>query len=246
MTRASQTAETSSVASTESSKVLETIPDGAHSPPINTNNFLMKNVILLLQNHQWNPHHLTAPKSPHLQTLLRARPPKIKSSQELEKEELEKIPKFKARPLNKKVRAKATFDGGLFFLSKRFVGLIWYVYGKSFRYLKVKVNWECFATLRDRLLYLKNFILRWMKESRLLQMLLICLIRFTASFSTLVYIYHFINIVRPLMNLLFLFQLSLHSEPQNDKPLPRNTNPHPFHLHTEVLFTLRLWWNGFH
>ncbi|KAI5652483.1 hypothetical protein M9H77_29670 [Catharanthus roseus] len=204
MTRASQTAETSSVASTESSK-----------------------------NHQWNPHHLTAPKSPHLQTLLRARPPKIKSSQELEKEELEKIPKFKARPLNKKVRAKATFDGGLFFLSKRFVGLIWYVYGKSFRYLKVKVNWECFATLRDRLLYLKNFILRWMKESRLLQMLLICLIRFTASFSTLVYIYHFINIVRPLMNLLFLFQLSLHSEPQNDKPLPRNTNPHPFHLHTE-------------
>lgn len=56
-----------------------------------------------LQSHQWKPH-LTAPKSPLLQTSLRARPPKIKSSEELEKEELENIPHFKARPLNRKVR----------------------------------------------------------------------------------------------------------------------------------------------
>jgi targeting protein for Xklp2 len=34
---------------------------------------------------------------------LRARPPKVKTSFEIEQEELEKIPKFKARPLNKKV-----------------------------------------------------------------------------------------------------------------------------------------------
>ncbi|CAA2982168.1 TPX2 isoform X1 [Olea europaea subsp. europaea] len=53
--------------------------------------------------HQWKPNHLTAPKSPLLQTSLRARPPKIKSSEELEKEELEKIPEFKARPLNRKI-----------------------------------------------------------------------------------------------------------------------------------------------
>lgn len=46
---------------------------------------------------------LTEPRPPHLETALRARPPKVKSSEELEKEELQKIPKFKARPLNKKI-----------------------------------------------------------------------------------------------------------------------------------------------
>ncbi|XP_021894246.1 protein TPX2 [Carica papaya] len=74
MARANQNAETSSVASTEVSR----------------------------QNNQWRPH-LTEPKTPTLQTSLRARPPKVKSSLELEHEELEKIPKFKARPLNKKI-----------------------------------------------------------------------------------------------------------------------------------------------
>ncbi|MCL7043533.1 hypothetical protein MKW94_002040, partial [Papaver nudicaule] len=54
------------------------------------------------QNH-WNPHKLTEPRSPRLETMLRARPPKVKTSQELEQEELERIPKFKARPLNKKI-----------------------------------------------------------------------------------------------------------------------------------------------
>ncbi|GLU06390.1 hypothetical protein SLE2022_234300 [Rubroshorea leprosula] len=74
MARASQNAETSSIASTEVSR----------------------------QNNQWKPH-LTEPQTPLLQTLLRARPPKVKSSIELEQEELEKAPKFKARPLNKKI-----------------------------------------------------------------------------------------------------------------------------------------------
>ncbi|KAK8648100.1 hypothetical protein V6N13_128862 [Hibiscus sabdariffa] len=53
-------------------------------------------------NNQWKPH-LTEPKSPVLQTSLRAKPPKVKSSIELEQEELENAPKFKARPLNKKI-----------------------------------------------------------------------------------------------------------------------------------------------
>uniref|UniRef100_A0A7N0UPA6 Targeting protein for Xklp2 n=2 Tax=Kalanchoe fedtschenkoi TaxID=63787 RepID=A0A7N0UPA6_KALFE len=74
MARASQHAETSSVASAESSH----------------------------QHSQWKPH-LTEPKSPQLQTSMRARPPKIKTSFELELEELQKIPKFKAKPLNKKI-----------------------------------------------------------------------------------------------------------------------------------------------
>ncbi|RLN34633.1 protein TPX2 isoform X1 [Panicum miliaceum] len=46
---------------------------------------------------------LTQPKPPQLHTAMRARPPSVKSSQELELEELEKAPKFKARPLNKKI-----------------------------------------------------------------------------------------------------------------------------------------------
>ncbi|KAH7372812.1 hypothetical protein KP509_17G022600 [Ceratopteris richardii] len=40
---------------------------------------------------------------PHLETAARARPPKVKSSEEREQEELAKIPKFKARPLDKKI-----------------------------------------------------------------------------------------------------------------------------------------------
>ncbi|KAJ4802381.1 TPX2 (targeting protein for Xklp2) protein family [Rhynchospora pubera] len=52
---------------------------------------------------QSNPLKLTEPRPPRLETSLRARPPKVKSSQELELEELEKAPKFKARPLNRKI-----------------------------------------------------------------------------------------------------------------------------------------------
>ncbi|XP_031255373.1 protein TPX2 isoform X2 [Pistacia vera] len=73
MARANQNTETSSVASTEVSR-----------------------------RKQWKPC-LTEPRSPALNTLLRARPPTVKSSAELELEELEKAPKFKARPLNKKI-----------------------------------------------------------------------------------------------------------------------------------------------
>ncbi|URE26413.1 Cell cycle regulated microtubule associated protein [Musa troglodytarum] len=54
-------------------------------------------------SNQNKPFRLTEPRPPHLETSLRARPPTIKSTQELELEELEKIPKFKARPLNKKI-----------------------------------------------------------------------------------------------------------------------------------------------
>ncbi|CAI0548698.1 unnamed protein product [Linum tenue] len=54
------------------------------------------------RNNEWKPH-CTEPKTPLLQTSLRARPVKVKSTLELEKEALEKIPKFKAKPLNKKI-----------------------------------------------------------------------------------------------------------------------------------------------
>ncbi|ONK65538.1 uncharacterized protein A4U43_C07F38130 [Asparagus officinalis] len=60
---------------------------------------------------------LTEPRPPRLETSLRARPPKIKSSQELELEELEKLPKFKARPLNKKI-LESKGDLGLFHIPK--------------------------------------------------------------------------------------------------------------------------------
>uniref|UniRef100_A0A0E0Q8S1 TPX2 C-terminal domain-containing protein n=1 Tax=Oryza rufipogon TaxID=4529 RepID=A0A0E0Q8S1_ORYRU len=56
-----------------------------------------------IRSQSSKPLTLTAPKPPQLETALRARPPRVKSSQELELEELEKAPKFKAKPLNKKI-----------------------------------------------------------------------------------------------------------------------------------------------
>ena len=47
---------------------------------------------------------LTRPKEPEFQTSHRVRAVKVKSSAELEEEMLAKIPKFRARPFNKKVR----------------------------------------------------------------------------------------------------------------------------------------------
>ncbi|WVZ66041.1 hypothetical protein U9M48_015318 [Paspalum notatum var. saurae] len=52
---------------------------------------------------QNKPLKLSQPKPPQLHTAMRARPPSVKSSQELELEELEKAPKFKAKPLNRKI-----------------------------------------------------------------------------------------------------------------------------------------------
>jgi hypothetical protein len=47
---------------------------------------------------------LTRPKEPEFQTAHRVRAVRVKSSAELEEEMLAKIPKFRARPFNKKVR----------------------------------------------------------------------------------------------------------------------------------------------
>lgn len=60
---------------------------------------------------------LTEFRPPVLETSLRARPTSIKSSQELELEEFKKIPKFKARRLNKKI-FESKGDLGLFCQSK--------------------------------------------------------------------------------------------------------------------------------
>ena len=46
---------------------------------------------------------LTRPKTPEFETSQRLRSVKIKSSAEIEEEMMAKLPKFKARPLNKKV-----------------------------------------------------------------------------------------------------------------------------------------------
>ncbi|KAH0719853.1 hypothetical protein KY290_006490 [Solanum tuberosum] len=145
MARANQNAETSTVASIEST-----------------------------QSHQWKSSHLTAPKSPVLKTSLRARPPRIRSSKEMEKEELEKVPKFKARPLNKKI-FESKGDLGMFCNTKRQVTL-----PQEFH----------FAT-----------------DER----------------------------IPPPANVadMLFDKLSLNSEPQNVKTIPRNTTPNPFHLSTE-------------
>lgn len=91
--RANQNAETSTIASAESSH----------------------------QNPRGRPcTSLAEHKTPFLQTSLRARPPKVKSTAELEQEELEKAPKFKARPLNRKI-FESKGDLGIFCNSKRHV-----------------------------------------------------------------------------------------------------------------------------
>lgn len=46
---------------------------------------------------------LTKPKSPEFETNQRVRPARVKSAAELEEEMMAKMPKFKARTLNKKV-----------------------------------------------------------------------------------------------------------------------------------------------
>jgi hypothetical protein len=46
---------------------------------------------------------LTRPKEPEFETNQRVRPARVKSAAELEEEMMAKMPKFKARPLNKKV-----------------------------------------------------------------------------------------------------------------------------------------------
>ncbi|KAM0891559.1 hypothetical protein ACQ4PT_026318 [Festuca glaucescens] len=56
-----------------------------------------------VRSHGSRSLKLTAAKPPQLETALRARPSRVKSSQELELEELENAPKFKAKPLNKKI-----------------------------------------------------------------------------------------------------------------------------------------------
>ncbi|KAL0444263.1 UNVERIFIED_CONTAM: protein TPX2 [Sesamum latifolium] len=139
MSRANQNAETSTVASTES-----------------------------IESHQWKPH-LTAPKSPALQTSLRARPPRIKSSEEQEKEELKNIPQFKARPLNRKI-FESKGDMGIFCNAKK----------------QVTIPQEFHFAIDKR-------------------------------------------IPPPTA----VVDLLISSEPQQEKPLPKNTTPNPFHLHTE-------------
>ncbi|XP_016649120.1 PREDICTED: protein TPX2 [Prunus mume] len=145
MARANQNAETASVASTEVSR----------------------------QNNQGKSHHLTEPKTPVLHTSLRARPPRVKSSFEIEQEELERIPKFKAKPLNKKI-FESKGDLGVFCNAKKNV---------------TKPQEFHFAT-NERIPPPPSFIFD------------------------------------------IFDKLSLNSE-HNQNPIPRNTTPNPFHLHTE-------------
>lgn len=125
------------------------------------------------QRTQWKPNHLTEPKTPVLQTSLRARPTKVKTSLEIEAEELEKIPKFKARPLSKKI-FESKGELGMFCNTKK----------------QVTVPQEFHFAVDER--------------------------------------------IPPPSAVVDLFdKLSLNSEPNHEKQLPRNTRPNPFHFYTE-------------
>ncbi|XP_021842729.1 protein TPX2 isoform X2 [Spinacia oleracea] len=147
MERANKNAEVSSVVSTESDQ----------------------------QKNQRKANHLTEPKTPVLQTYLRARPTKVKSSIEIEQEELEKIPKFKARPLSKKI-FESKGELGLFSNNKK----------------QVTIPQEFHFATDERIP--------------------------PPSTSTMVDLFD---------------KMSLHSESNHEKQLPRLTRPNPFQLYTE-------------
>lgn len=125
--------------------------------------------LLSPQNKQWKGH-LTEPKTPLLHTSLRARPPKVKSSLEIEQEELEKLPKFKAKPLNKKVLYLCVYI--IYFsqcLTEQSQHML--IYFLFCRYLKVRASWVCSVMSRNISQYLKNFILLLMRGFHHLQRL---------------------------------------------------------------------------
>uniref|UniRef100_A0A7I4CN61 TPX2 central domain-containing protein n=1 Tax=Physcomitrium patens TaxID=3218 RepID=A0A7I4CN61_PHYPA len=72
----------------------------------------------LLEMEKPKSPKLTMPKTPEFQTMRRIRSSRFKSAEEIEIEELAKIPKFKARPLNKRV-FQSSGDLGLLRIHKR-------------------------------------------------------------------------------------------------------------------------------
>ncbi|KAL2937835.1 Protein TPX2 [Bienertia sinuspersici] len=125
------------------------------------------------QKTQGKSNHLTEPKTPVLQTSLRARPTKAKTSLEIEQEELEKIPKFKARPLSKKI-FESKGELGMFCNIKK----------------QVTVPQEFHFAIDER--------------------------------------------IPPPSAVADLFdKMSLNSESNHEKHIPKNTRPNPFRLYTE-------------
>ncbi|XP_019175116.1 PREDICTED: protein TPX2-like [Ipomoea nil] len=57
----------------------------------------------MMKKFESSTREMTRPKEPELETAQRYRPVKLKSSAELEEEMMAKFPKFKVRPLNKKI-----------------------------------------------------------------------------------------------------------------------------------------------
>jgi len=61
---------------------------------------------------------LTRPKEPEFETSQRIRTVRVKSTAELEEEMMAKIPKFKARPVNKKVIFSLLFLSAILWANK--------------------------------------------------------------------------------------------------------------------------------
>lgn len=72
----------------------------------------------LIDLRESNRNFVPAHGEPHLRTAARARPPKIKSTEEMEQEQLAMVPQFKARPLNKRIFTSRG-DVGIFPVPKR-------------------------------------------------------------------------------------------------------------------------------
>ncbi|MCD7466857.1 hypothetical protein HAX54_003900 [Datura stramonium] len=187
---------------------------------------------------------LTAPKEPEFETAQRVRPTTVKSSAELEEEMMAKIPKFKARPLNKKILEAPNLptlpksrpqlpefkEFHLKTMGQGQSGMRKHLQSSPWNLLRSKAlkNFEkknlCGPSSRLRPFNKKIF------ESKG-DLGMFCN---TKKQVTVPEEFHFATDERiPPAN------LSLNSEPRNEKTIPRNTRPNPFHLYTQRKEELR-------
>lgn len=158
----------------------------------------------------------------------------VKSSQELELEELEKAPKFRAKPLNKKVWSLSWkhIDFIRLWIGASVLGFILY------RFLRARETLVCLHIWNLKWQLPRSFIFLPMFVWALLQSL-ICSIRLLSkviscySRSTVFWSMCFSDHIK----FFPVLQLSLHSDcssNSNRQDVPRLTKPNPFNLHTEV------------
>ncbi|KAJ6289508.1 hypothetical protein OIU76_025347 [Salix suchowensis] len=198
---------------------------------------------------------LTRPKEPEFETSQRVRSVKIKSTAEIEEEMMAKIPKFKARPLNKKILEAPTlpalprstphppeFQEFHFVTAARANQN-----AESASVASTEVSCQSNQWKHHHLTEPKTPVLHTSLRARPAMarplnrkifeskgaMGIFCHVK---KQVTIPQEFHFATNERipPASSVVDMFEkLSLRSEPTLENPIPRNTLPNPFHLHTE-------------